>query len=231
MIAGRPRRVRGVMAQPRPDNGPRDGRGTPPGKREQNKQANRSALLEAACRCFLRMGYDAVTVRDILRQTDLAVGTFYNYFPDKEALLRELLELHINDVNARMQAVRQQAPSIEAFIHGAYLIFFRKVREEPDFFGLILRNEYAARTLFQDTVVGIPMRALKADIRDAIARGVFPSTDVDLLASAFYGTGFEISRLMMEQPSIAADAAADFATTLLTRGLPAFGALEAGAAG
>jgi AcrR family transcriptional regulator len=197
------------------------------GKREQNKQANRAALLEAARRCFLDMGYEAVTVRDIVRLTDLASGTFYNYFPDKESMFREILAVSMDDLNSKLHEVRRQAQSIEAFIRGAYLTFFRKVTDEPDFFGLILRNEYAVRSLFRDTIIGVPMRALKDDIRDAIRRGVFPDTDVNLLAAAFYGTAFEIGRVLVEQPGTTPEAAAEFATTLLANGV---GGLSSGRA-
>src|ERR1700756_284393 len=126
------------------------------GKREQNKQANRAALLAAARRCFLDMGYEAVTVRDIVRLTDLASGTFYNYFPDKECMFREILEVSMNDLNARLHQVRGEAQSIEGFIRGAYFTFSQKIKDEPGFFSLILRNEYAVRSLFRDTVIGVP---------------------------------------------------------------------------
>jgi len=53
-------------------------------KRERTKASNRAAILEAARDVFAELGYDAATVRDIVRRTDLASGTFYNYFPDKE---------------------------------------------------------------------------------------------------------------------------------------------------
>jgi AcrR family transcriptional regulator len=192
------------------------------GKREQNKQANRAALLQAARRCFLDMGYEAVTVRDIVRLTELASGTFYNYFPDKECMFREILEASMSDLNVRLHEARQQAQSIESFIRGAFRTFFQKVVDEPDFFSLILRNEYAVRSLFRDTVIGVPMRALKEDIRDAIRRGVFPEVDVKLLAASFYGIGYEIGRVLVEQPGTTAEAAAEFATTLLTSGLGAF---------
>jgi len=191
------------------------------GKREQNKQANRAALLDAARRCFLDMGYEAVTVRDIVRLTDLASGTFYNYFPDKECMFREILEAHINELNARLHTVRQQAQSIETFIRDAYRTFFQMVVDEPGFFNLILRNEYAVRSLFRDTVIGVPMRALKDDLRDAIRRGVFPDTDINMLAAAFYGTAFELGRVLVEQPGGTAEAAAEFATSLLTNGVRA----------
>jgi AcrR family transcriptional regulator len=193
------------------------------GKREQNKQANRAALLDAARRCFLEMGYEAVTVRDIVRLTDLASGTFYNYYPDKESMFREILEVSIDDLNGKLHQVRQQAQSIEAFISGAYQTFFHKINDEPDFFSLILRNEHAVRTLFRDTVIGAPMRLLKEDLRDAVRRGVFPDIDVNLLAASFYGIAFEIGRVLVELPGTTPEAAAEFAVTLLTNGVRAFG--------
>ena len=48
------------------------------GRREQNKAENRTALLKAARAVFAEMGYGAASVRDIVRRTDLASGTFYN---------------------------------------------------------------------------------------------------------------------------------------------------------
>ena len=36
----------------------------------------------------------------------------------------------------------------------------QKVVDEPDFFSLILRNEYIVRSLFRDTIIGVPMRAM-----------------------------------------------------------------------
>jgi AcrR family transcriptional regulator len=200
-----------------------DGSGS---KREQNKQANRAALLEAARQCFLDQGYDAACIRDVVRRTELATGTFYNYFPDKESLFRGILEEHIADVNARMHEVHRNAPTAEAFIRGAYQALFRMIAEKPDFFGLLLRNEHTVRSLFKDTIVGLPMRALKDDIREAVARGIFPRIDVDLLAAAFYGIGFELGRLLVEQPGTDPQAAAEFATTLLAGGLKALAATD-----
>ena len=61
-------------------------------KREQTKASNRAAILAAAGDAFSELGYGATTVRDIVRRTDLASGTFYNYFPDKETVFRALVE-------------------------------------------------------------------------------------------------------------------------------------------
>src|SRR5690348_2575415 len=61
------------------------------GKRERNKAHNRGEILDAAREVFTELGYDAATVRDVIRRTQLGSGTFYNYFPDKESVFRELL--------------------------------------------------------------------------------------------------------------------------------------------
>lgn len=193
------------------------------GKRERNKLANREAILEAARKCFLKQGYDAVTVRDVIRMTGLAAGTFYNYFPDKDSLFRAVLETRMTELNTAMHVVRGQATTVESFINGAFRTLFFRIAEDPTFFRLIMRNEHAVRTLFQDSVVGIPMRALKEDVSQAIERGVFPPLDVDLMTSAFFGVGFEIGRTLSVAKKPDPEAAAVFATRLMTAGVQAFG--------
>ncbi|MEM9739627.1 MAG: helix-turn-helix domain-containing protein, partial [Pseudomonadota bacterium] len=54
------------------------------GRRAQSKAANRQAILEAGRSVFARLGVESATVRDIIRETSLAAGTFYNYFKSKE---------------------------------------------------------------------------------------------------------------------------------------------------
>ena len=80
------------------------------GRREQNKAENRAALLKAARTVFADMGYGAAGVRDIVWRTDLASGTFYNYFKDKseifEAVVREMsVELMRRHRNGRAQSL------------------------------------------------------------------------------------------------------------------------------
>lgn len=192
-------------------------------KREHNKQANRATLIEAARVCFVGMGFDAVTVRDIVRESGLAPGTFYNYFPDKEALFKEVLDERMGEITRRMHAMRAEAATLSDFLYGAFQTLFEKIVEEPCFFELILRNEYAVRSLFKETVVGIPMQQLKGDLNDAMARGLFPELDVDLLAAALYGMAFEIGRVLCEQGGRDPDQAARFATRMLVEGIQTFG--------
>jgi AcrR family transcriptional regulator len=61
-------------------------------KTRQKKDAKRTAMMQAAVRVFAAKGYHAATVRDIVSEADVAVGTFYFYFPDKETLFTHLFE-------------------------------------------------------------------------------------------------------------------------------------------
>jgi AcrR family transcriptional regulator len=61
-------------------------------KTRQKKDAKRTNMMQAAVRVFAEKGYHAATVRDIVNAADVAVGTFYFYFPDKESLFTHLYE-------------------------------------------------------------------------------------------------------------------------------------------
>lgn len=48
--------------------------------------------MKAAILVFAEKGYHSATIRDIVREADVAIGTFYFYFPDKETLFVHLYE-------------------------------------------------------------------------------------------------------------------------------------------
>ncbi len=62
---------------------------------DEAKQARRSAILEAAFGLWTRSTFDEFTMSAVGRRARLAKGTLYLYFPTKEALLLELLELRL----------------------------------------------------------------------------------------------------------------------------------------
>jgi len=49
-------------------------------------------MMQAAVQIFSERGYQAATIRDIVKEADVSIGTFYFYFPDKETLFVHLYE-------------------------------------------------------------------------------------------------------------------------------------------
>jgi AcrR family transcriptional regulator len=71
-----------------------------PNRRDRRKLATRQALLDATHALLASRSMDALSVDEIALRADVAKGTFYNYFPDKEALARELA----SHVRARLES-------------------------------------------------------------------------------------------------------------------------------
>lgn len=79
----------------------------PSGRRERKKAATRQKIADAALRLFLERGYDAVGIRDVAAEADVAVTTLFSHFASKEALVFEQDE----DFEQRLaQAVTGRAP-------------------------------------------------------------------------------------------------------------------------
>ena len=89
------------------------------------KTQNRDAILAAARQVFAQMGFAAATVRDIIRATPLASGTFYNYFKSKEEVYQALRDDVALAVRPRLRAARLGAVTAEEFFAASFGAFFQ----------------------------------------------------------------------------------------------------------
>ena len=159
------------------------------------------------------------SVRDIVRRTDLASGTFYNYFKDKdeifEAVVGELTgELLKRHSNGRAKAAHRRGVLPQP-LRGLFRVHRRGCRAA----GAGRKNFTAIRTLLDKPDVRALALALNDDIRAAIAAGVLPNVDVSYLAAAMAGVAFEISIVMVARDPVDPAGAAEFATRLMMGGL------------
>ena len=123
------------------------------GRRERTKAANRAAILAAGRERFAARGYDAIGVRDIVRGTDLASGTFYNYFPDKAAVFRAIVEEFGAEARRRVRAARRSAAGTDDFIESGFRAFFEFIVADPGTFAFLRRNQSIIRERFGDAVL------------------------------------------------------------------------------
>jgi len=193
------------------------------GKRERTKAVNRAAILEAATEVFAELGYGATTVRDIVRRTDLATGTFYNYFPDKQAVLHALLDEAATEGRARVRAARATAQTLEDFVRRGYQAYFEFLAQDRAIFNLVRRNAGTIRALFDEPALGAGTEELAADLAAAIGAGRMPEVDVEYMAAAMVGAGFEVGVRMVDREPPDVDGAVAFATELFLGGIARLG--------
>jgi len=185
-----------------------------PGRRERSKAANRAAILAAGRAVFGETGYGGASVRDIVRRTELASGTFYNYFPDKEAIFRALVAETGAEARRRVRSARRAARTPEAFVEDAYRAYFEFIAEDPERAAFLGRNAGAIRTMFDESQRPAGAGELAEDLRAAMARWDMPAVDVDFCAHAMVAVGLELGERLLEREPHDVTGATRFATAL-----------------
>jgi AcrR family transcriptional regulator len=188
----------------------------PTGRRERTKAANRAAILAAARELFSIHGYDAVSVRDIVRRTELASGTFYNYFPDKASIFRALVEETSAEARRRVRAARHGP---DGFVLGGFGALFAFIASDPGTFAFLRRNLGTIRERFGDAFLPAGLAELEDDVREAIASGELPPVDAGYCARAMFAVGLELGHELMERDPPDVEGATRFAAALFTAGL------------
>ena len=184
-------------------------------RRELTKAQNREVILTAARRVFAQLGFAKATVRDVIRATPLASGTFYNYFKSKDEVYQALRDEAALAVRPSLRAARLAATTAEEFLSSGFRAFFAFSVSRHDT-GAVTE---ASRFRMDSPEVLAGFAELREDIDAAIARGVFPPLDAGLLAPAIIGIAFE----MAQQVKAGRDAedAVGFATAWVLGGVAA----------
>jgi len=163
------------------------------GRREKNKIANRQAILDAGLEVFSTIGYDAATISDLVKASGLSVGTFYNYYGDKDVVFAELVDGLLSQSKVALTEARTQASTLEEFVNDAFNAYSRVIFLNPGMQRLIVKNTQAFRQFVfgGDKIEGI-FSDLEKDMATAIKQGILPNFPVRLMTSAIIGAGAEV---------------------------------------
>jgi AcrR family transcriptional regulator len=194
--------------------------------REQQKQENRAKLVAAARKVFAEKGLAAATARDIVRETDLASGTFYNYFEDKEDAFRAVFEEWTEQARATAREKRlQPGISLEQRIYDSYHSYFELVVADPEMFGVLRRNADAIAMMGAEDLFAEAVREFAEDMQQWLAEGELPAEIEQWLphiARSLAGGAFQIAAHMADEGASDVDATARFCTRLMLDGLSGF---------
>lgn len=196
-------------------------------KRTEQKRENRAKLLDAARKVFAEKGLAAATARDIVRETDLATGTFYNYFEDKEDAFRAVMDAFTLQARAAAREQRlQPGIGLEERIFNAYCAWFQLVAADPQMFEILRRNADAIAMLGAEDLFEDAIRELVEDMEQWVAEGQLAADVAPWLhhvARSLAGGGFQVAAHMADEGVSDVDATARFCTRLMLDGLRGLG--------
>jgi AcrR family transcriptional regulator len=156
------------------------------------------AILEATIQVLLKVGKERLTTTKVALRAGVSVGTLYQYFPNKSALLQAVLKRHLNEVTEAVERVcREQKANTLPHMAAALVIAFFEAKMKDAQTSVALYSVSAdvdgAKILRQ---MGI--RCNKAIVEMlATARGPL-TKDPQLVASMLQGAMAGVSRRLLE---------------------------------
>ncbi len=111
------------------------------GLREEKKQEQRHAILDTAVALFQQRGFHETRVRDVTARLRISDGTFFNYFPTKEAVLDAAAVALLDRVTVLLHhdATGDDRPVADR-LQEVVAAFATSFAGDPDFAALLARH-------------------------------------------------------------------------------------------
>jgi AcrR family transcriptional regulator len=124
------------------------------------------AILQAAARVFATHGYAAATTNRVAEVAGVSIGSLYEYFPNKDALLVAIMEAHVAEGQALVERAAAEAMARPL---GLRDVVRQLVRTMID---LHAQDRALHRVLFEEAPLPPRFRRRLADVERQVAAGV-----------------------------------------------------------
>lgn len=160
------------------------------GRRERKKEETKNRIFVAAAQLFHEKGFEATTVDEIAERADVSKGTFFNYFPRKEALGYYLAEEWVAAIELAVTESDRPAEEriLELFAMGA-----ESYGENRELARVVARYSMQQICAPTDEAMGTQRRlneAFDALWRQGQARGEFRADIEPMMARGVLGAVF-----------------------------------------
>jgi TetR/AcrR family transcriptional regulator, transcriptional repressor of aconitase len=101
----------------------------------EHRTAQRQRILDAARRCFMREGFHATSMQDILTEAKLSAGGLYLYFKSKEEIVEAIAVDTLAFFTAALEELLSDSdlPSLDIALGNVLWILREHDREQPTF--------------------------------------------------------------------------------------------------
>lgn len=154
-------------------------------RKEREKIELKNLILDAARKILLAQGQDGLSIRKIADEIEYSPATIYLYFPDKDAILHELMEMGFGVMNEYMKTAYAELDPVKR-IHNIGHAYIRFGLENKDWYELMFNSDKPMKHIekcLEDWDQGMAMFAfLTQTCKDAIIKLEIKNVEEDILA-------------------------------------------------
>ncbi len=179
----------------------------------------REQILTAAEQVFGSQGYAAASIADVTSRAGVAQGTFYIYFPSKEAVFKELVhEMGLRTRKALSSGIAE-APDRLAAERVGLRGFLEFVREHPALYRIVEEAQFVDPESYSDYFLTFA-EAYQKRLEEAAGKGDIVCADPEVTAWALMGLARGLGeRFALWGDKRSLDEVADIAFAMISDGL------------
>lgn len=187
-----------------------------------DNRSMRENILDAAVKLFAAYGYNAAPLRDIARIAGIQAASIYHHYPNKQALLVEIMETNMRRLNESMEYI------------------LRSIDDPSQRLNETIANHIRLHTIYKDEffIVDTEIRALEGEnrtfilslrdtyealvqelLQDGMERGVFRVCDVKVVSYAMIAMCTEVATWFHPEGRFSVQQVISMYCQLITEGL------------
>jgi AcrR family transcriptional regulator len=182
----------------------------------------RDKVLAAAVQLFAEYGYHAATMRDIAQMAGIQAASIYYHYANKQALLVEIMETHMQHLNANLECIVNKQDTVQQRLYEAIANHIR------------LHTTYKSEFFIIDTEI----RALEGENRkyiltlrdqydallqrlllEGLEQGILRQTDVKIASYAIIAMCTEVATWFRPAGRLSVQQVIDMYSEMVTEGL------------
>ncbi len=160
-------------------------------RKEREKEQRRNEIVDVAEKLFFKKGFDGVSMDDVAKESELAKGTLYLYFKNKESLFFEVVLRGARILNDMFEDGVKKGGNGAEKLYSTGASYYRFYKEYPDYYKLFTYSQSPCFGIADDSISELQTLGQKSVelMCQCIIEGQADRSiraDVDPIKAAFY---------------------------------------------
>jgi AcrR family transcriptional regulator len=185
-------------------------------------QSVREKVLAAAVQLFATYGYHAATMRVIARMAGIQAASIYYHYANKQALLIEIMEVHMQQLNENLERIVRKQDSVQQRLYEAIANHIRLHTSFKSEFFIIDTEIRALEDENRGNILALRDKyenMLQKLLREGMEQGILRETDEKVSSYAIIAMCTEVAGWFRPSGRLSVQQVIDIYAQMVTEGL------------